>query len=56
MESLNMMSLDEITEVARPDGVRIFVHKKHPYNHKFVIAVGIAHSILFASSLLSSSC
>ena len=48
-ESLKIMSFEEIIDEPNPDGVRGFSHKKYPCNHKFATAVGIAHSIPFAS-------
>ena len=55
-ESLKIISLELITDDARPDGVKGFSQSRHPCNHKLATAVGIEHSIPFDSSMLSRYC
>ena len=45
MELLKIISFDDMIELANPDGVKGFVHKKHPFTHKFATAVWIVHSM-----------
>ena len=55
-ESLNITSFDAITEDANQEGVSGFIQRKHPWSHKLAMALGIEHSIPFASKLISKNC